>query len=227
MGTLITLPGCAHAELVAGSFDFVCVDLEHAALGAGDLQDAVIGAQAAGAAALARVPLGSALLGPALDCGVDGIVAPMIEDAGAAREHVALMRYPAAGSRGFGPRRAARRAPAGGDPALIVQIETAAAVEQAPAIAEVDGVDGLIVGTSDLSYDLGTPLALGDERLRACVAEVRDAARAAGRVFGLAGRFQPGSLGSELEGAASLLAIATDAVLCATALDETAAAWST
>jgi 2-keto-3-deoxy-L-rhamnonate aldolase RhmA len=227
VGTLITLPGCAFAELVAGSFDYVCVDLEHAALGATDLQDAAIGAQAAGAAALARVPLGRGLLTPALDCGVEGIVAPMVEDAEVARTYVEQMRYPAGGSRGFGPRRVARRAPSAGDPILIAQIESAGAVEEAAAIASVDGVDALIVGTSDLSFDLGAPLAFDDERLRSCVAAVRDAAVAAGRAFGLAGRLQPGSLGSELEGAASLLMLSTDAVLCATALDEAGAAWST
>jgi 4-hydroxy-2-oxoheptanedioate aldolase len=225
VGTLITLPGCAWAELVAGSFDYVCVDLEHAALGAGDLQDAVIGAQAAGAAALARIPAGSTLLTPSLDCGVDGIVAPMIEHAEGARAYVDLMRYPQAGSRGFGPRRSRWGAAAQADPVLIAQIETRAGVEQAPEIAAVDGVDGLLVGTSDLSYDLGAPLDLEDERLRASVAAVRDAAHAAGCAFGLAGRVEPESLGQDLRGAASLVAISTDAAICATALDGTAAAW--
>jgi 2-keto-3-deoxy-L-rhamnonate aldolase RhmA len=224
-GTLITLPGCAWAELVAGSFDYLCVDLEHAALGAGDLQDAVIGAQAAGAAALARVPLASPLLTPALDCGVDGIVAPMVADAATARAYVDRMRYPQAGQRGFGPRRSVRTSAA--DPALIVQIETAAAVERAPAIAAVDGVDALLVGTSDLSFDLGVPLDLEDERLRASAAAVRDAAREEGRAFGLAGRLEPSSLGPELEGAASLVALSTDAALCAAAFDEVVAAWTT
>lgn len=223
VGTLITLPGCAWAELVAGSFDYVCVDLEHAALGAGDLQDAVIGAQAAGAAALARIPIDSPLLTPALDCGVDGIVAPMVADAETACAYVERMRYPQAGSRGFGPRRSLRTSPA--DPALIAQIETAAAVEQAAAIAAVDGVDALLVGTSDLSFDLGVPLDLEHERLRVSVAAVRDAAREGGCAFGLAGRLEPSSLGPDLEGAASLLALSTDAALSAAALDGVAAMW--
>jgi 2-keto-3-deoxy-L-rhamnonate aldolase RhmA len=227
VGTLITLPGCAFAELAGGSLDYICVDLEHAALGAGGLQDAVIGAQAAGAVALARVPLDRGLLTPALDCGVEGIVAPMVEDPAVANAYVERMRYPAAGRRGFGPRRLARLAERDSEPVLIAQIETANAVENAAAIAAVDGVDALLVGTSDLSFDLGAPLALDDERLRDCVAQVRDAAQAAGRAFGLAGRLQPGSLGSELERAAALVMLSTDAVLCATAFDEVAAAWST
>jgi 4-hydroxy-2-oxoheptanedioate aldolase len=224
VGTLITLPGCAWAELVAGSFDYVCVDMEHAALGAGDLQDAVIGAQAAGAAALARIPLHSRLLTPALDCGVDGIVAPIVESADAAREYVELMRYPDAGRRGFGPRRVGRTS-APGDPVLIAQIETRAGVGEAAEIAAVDGVDALLVGTSDLSFDLGAPLDLENERLRFSIAAVRDAARAEGRAFGLAGRLERSSLGPELEGAATLIALSTDAALSAGALDGVAAAW--
>ena len=225
VGTLITLPGCAFAELVARSFDYVCVDLEHGALGPGDLQDAVIGAQGAGAAALARVPVGSPLLTPALDCGVDGIVAPMVDDANSARAYAQRMRYPPAGSRGYGPRRGARRVVS--QPALIAQIETAAGVENAAAIAAVEGVDALLVGTSDLSFDIGVPLALEDERLRAAVAAVRDAARAADCAFGLAGRLEPGALGPDLEDAASLFALSTDMALCAAAFDNVAAAWRT
>ena len=223
VGTLLTLPGCAWAELVAGSFDYVCVDMEHASLGAGDLQDAVIGAQAAGAAALARVPLEGPLT-PALDCGVDGIVAPMVDGADAARAYVERMRYPDAGRRGFGPRRASR-AGAAGDPVLVAQIETRAGVAHAGAIAAVDGVDALIVGTSDLSFDLGAPLDLEDERLRSSIAAVRDAARAEGCAFGLAGRLERALLGPGLEEAATLIALSTDAALSASALDGAAAAW--
>jgi 2-keto-3-deoxy-L-rhamnonate aldolase RhmA len=223
VGTLVTLPGSAFAELVASWFDYVCVDLEHAALGAGELQDAVVGAQASGAAALARVPLERGLLTPALDCGVDGVVAPMVEDDATAAEYAARMRYPSEGTRGFGPRRGARRPAA--TPTLIAQIETAAGVEAAPAIARVDGVDALLVGTSDLSFDLGVPFALDDERLRACVAEVRDSARAAGCAFGIAGALEPGRLGSELERDASLLAIATDMALCSAAFEDAAGVW--
>ena len=179
VGTLITLPGCAFAELVARSFDYVCVDLEHGALGPGDLQDAVIGAQGAGAAALARVPVGSPLLTPALDCGVDGIVAPMVDDANTARAYAQSHALPARGQ----PRlrtaqeRTPRREPARPD---RPDRDRQPAWRTRPRSRQSNGVDALLVGTSDLSFDLGVPLALEDERLRAAVAAVRDAARGAG-----------------------------------------------
>jgi 2-keto-3-deoxy-L-rhamnonate aldolase RhmA len=223
VGTFITLPGAAFAELVAGAFDFVCVDLEHGALGAAELQDGAIGAQGAGAAALARVPAGSAMTAPALDCGIDGLVVPRVEDPSTARSVAAGMRLPdAGGSRGFGPRRSARRSPA--EPALIAQIETAAGVERATAIARVDGVDALLLGTSDLAYDLGVALGPGAQ-LAACAASVRDAAHAAGCAFGIAGRLVPGGLGAEVERDASLVLLGTDAALCAAGLEGAAVAW--
>ena len=57
VGTVLSLPGALVAEVVGRHFDVVWVDLEHGALGRRDMQDAVIGVQASGAAAYVRVPL--------------------------------------------------------------------------------------------------------------------------------------------------------------------------
>jgi len=229
VGTVLSLPGAALAELVAEPFDLVWIDLEHGALGPADLQDAVIGVQAARTAALARVPLGSDDLTRALDCGVDGVVAPAVGSVAQAHELVRRLRYPPAGIRGYGLRRAGTRdrghdgrAPA--PPVCLVQLEDAAGVAAAAQIAELEGVDALVVGTSDLSFALGTPLDIGSEPMRAATAEVRRAAAEHGVAFGLAGGFEPGALG-ELEEGAGLVVLSTDARLCAAAVDAAADTW--
>jgi len=229
VGTVLSLPGAALAELVAEPFDLVWIDLEHGALGPADLQDAVIGVQAARTAALARVPLGSDDLPRALDCGVDGVVVPAVGSVAEAHELVRRLRYPPAGIRGYGLRRAGTRdrghdgrAPA--PPVCLVQIEDAAGVAAAAQIAELEGVDALVVGTSDLSFALGTPLDVGSEPMRAAIAEVRRAAVEHGVAFGLAGGFEPGALGEPEEGAA-LVVLSTDARLCAAAVDAAAGSW--
>jgi 4-hydroxy-2-oxoheptanedioate aldolase len=98
-----------------------------------------------------------------LDAGADTIMVPMVETAEQARAVVSACRYPPHGQRSFGPWRDAglqrdldawRR---GADERLfvIVQIESAKAVDNVDAIAAVDGVDALFIGPNDLSGSLG------------------------------------------------------------------------
>jgi 2-keto-3-deoxy-L-rhamnonate aldolase RhmA len=185
VGTVLSLPGVLAAELVGRHFDTVWIDLEHAALGRRDMQDAVIGVQASGADAYVRVPL-TEPFGAILDAAADGVAVPHVEAAEEAREAVDRLRMAPSGSRGYGPRRLAVR-PGPETPACIVQIETARGVEAAAAIASVRGLEALVVGCADLSYDLGEPLRFESPSLHAAVAAVAEAAEAAGLVFGVAG----------------------------------------
>ena len=210
VGTVLSLPGAAYAELIASAFEFVWIDLEHAALGLADMQDAVIGAQASGCAALARVPAGGPLA-PCLDAGVDGVVIPRVDSAEAARACVAQVRYPPDGSRGYGPRRALLRRPSG-PPACIVQIESRAGVQACARIAAVDGVDALVVGAGDLSCELGVPGDADAPAVAGAMAAVRDAALGAGKAFGVAG------VASWPLAGATLLTIGSDLRLIADAL---------
>ena len=93
LGTVLTLPDVALAELVAEPLDFVWIDLEHGALDAGDVPPLAVAARAAGCAALVR--LASADRVPAiLDAGVDGVVAPRVESAAQARRLADRLRHP-------------------------------------------------------------------------------------------------------------------------------------
>lgn len=67
---------------------------------------------------------------------------------------------------------------------LIMQIETPAAVDQAGAIAQVPGVDGLFFGPGDYSHLLGVPGQLGHPQVREAMQRVGDAARSAGKWWG-------------------------------------------
>jgi 4-hydroxy-2-oxoheptanedioate aldolase len=224
-GTVLALPGAPVAELAAAPFDLVWIDLEHGALDVAQAQELTLAAQAAGTAALVRVPRWDWDRLPAvLDAGVDGVVAPGVERAEHAEAVVARLRHPPDGRRGFGPRRAGRygRAPAA-EPACLVQVESPAGVAAARRLAAVPGLDGLIVGCSDLSLALGVPHDLSSAPLRAAIADVREAARGAGTAFGLAGGGTATQL-AELGGAeARLLVHSTDVRLFAQAVDGAAA----
>jgi 2-keto-3-deoxy-L-rhamnonate aldolase RhmA len=67
---------------------------------------------------------------------------------------------------------------------IICQIETEAAAAESAAIAAVPGVDGLFFGPGDYSVSLGLPGQIDHERVRAGMAKVADAARAAGKWWG-------------------------------------------
>jgi 4-hydroxy-2-oxoheptanedioate aldolase len=59
----------------------------------------------------------------------------------------------------------------------MVMIETPEAVENADAIAAVDGIDVLHIGVSDLSTEMGLPGRYTHERMRAAFETVAQAAK--------------------------------------------------
>ena len=220
VGTVLTLPGAAVAELVAEAFDVVWIDLEHGALDLPAAQDLLIGAQAAGARVLARLPAAETRLTAAmLDAGADGIVLADVRDAATAEATAARLAHPPHGVRGVGLRRAATRG-RGADrprPQLWAQIESAEGVAAAGAIAAE--VDAVVVGTTDLSYALGVPGRLDAPELLAAVRAVRDACAVAA-AFGLAGALDGAP--PELLAGAEIAIHGTDARVFAAAADQLA-----
>ncbi len=194
LGTLVTVPEPSLAELVSAAFDLVWIDLEHGALDVGSLPSLTLAINAGGAAAVVRLPrLDSERLPAVLDAGVDGLVAPRVDSAEEAREFVSRLQYPPAGVRGFGPRRAGGygRTPtfwqsAASRPAVLVQIESEVGASNSRQIAAVDGIDALIIGTADLSFDLGHPQATDTATFRDAAETVRASAAAAGKAYGVA-----------------------------------------
>jgi 4-hydroxy-2-oxoheptanedioate aldolase len=230
VGTFVSSPDPLLAESLAQAFDVLVLDLEHSAVGLRDAQLLTLAAQAAGAKALVRIPAAATeALTALLDAGVDGVVVPSVDTPQQAQRIVASLRYPPEGTRGYGPRRANRY---GRDvayhreersrPACLLQIETAAGVEHVEAIAEVAGVDGLLVGPADLSFSLGTPLDPFSPVMAAALARIDAAAHAAGTPLALASNVGAARLG-ELVSRCALLLQGTDLRMYATAADTVAA----
>jgi len=98
-----------------------------------------------------------------LDLGAPGILFPMIQSVAEAEKAVAATRYPPHGVRGVS---GATRATKFGrvtdyvarieeETTVLLQLETRAAVEQAEAIADVDGIHGIFFGPGDIAADIG------------------------------------------------------------------------
>lgn len=184
------------AEIVAlAGYDFVLIDHEH---GPGSLLNGISLIQAVSgtsAATLMRVPWNDPVyLKRALDTGVEGVMIPAVDDAGAARAAVAACRYPPAGIRGaaygvirasdYG-RKADEYAARADDNLLIMcQIESLKAVDNVAGIAAVDGVDVLFIGPFDLSASMGKPGRFDDTEVTEALARAEAAIRESGKTMG-------------------------------------------
>ena len=146
--------------------------------------EAAIGIVPPEIAVLVRVAENSAAaVGQALDAGAEGVIVPLVESAREARRAVSFARFPPHGIRsggGFRPladfisyTEAAERGTV-----VMVMIETAKGVKKARAIAEVEGVDMVFIGTGDLALSLGT-FPNNDARHEDACEAVRRACRAA------------------------------------------------
>ena len=194
-GTLLSLPSPDVAEVLAGAgFDWLFVDGEHGALGPRDVLGILRAAPAV--PCLVRTPPGlDAAVAHALDAGAAGIIVPQVHSAEQAARAAALARYPSAGTRGVGGGRAAGYGRdgaaylAGANDAItvVVQAESAAAVENIAAIARTPGVDAVLVGPHDLAASLGHLGQPGHDAVQQAIGRIVDACRAAGRVVGLFG----------------------------------------
>jgi 4-hydroxy-2-oxoheptanedioate aldolase len=140
----------------------------------------------------------------ALDSGAQGIVVPMVNTAEEARKVVRFARFPPLGDRGvggflphigFAATRAEYVANANSQILVAIQIETKQAVDNIDAILQVEGIDVVFVGPSDLHMSLGLPLkSWSDEpSFQAAIQTVKDACAKRGLPLGIYSRDAAGA----------------------------------
>jgi len=149
----------------AAGFDSLYVDLEHSSLSLETTSQICLAALDAGIAPFARVPQLD-IIGRVLDGGALGVIVPDVRSAEQARAWCAPRNIDA-GERGFAaalPHFQYRNPPAAqayqvlNDATMvIVQFECAEAVDRADEIVAVEGVDMVLIGTNDLTADMGIP----------------------------------------------------------------------
>jgi 4-hydroxy-2-oxoheptanedioate aldolase len=153
-------------EICAGAgFDWLVLDAEHAP---NDIRSLLAQLQAAApypVSMAVRAAIGDPVhIKQLLDLGAQTLLVPVVETPQQAVELVRATRYPPVGIRGVGSAlaRASRWNRIGGylheadaQICLIAQIETERGIENAAAIAAVEGIDGVFIGPADLSAALG------------------------------------------------------------------------
>ena len=190
-GTFIKTPS-GHATEIFGDlgYDFVVIDEEHAPFDRLAIDHALVSARAAHIAALVRVGSASpSNLLSVLDAGATGVLVPHVSSAQQAAEVAAACRYKG-GKRGFSNSPRAGRygglslqqhlEHADRTTTVVAQIEDPEALDQADAIAAVDGIDALFIGRGDLAAAMGAGSPEAPE-IRAAAERIATAARRAGK----------------------------------------------
>lgn len=195
LGSVAAADVAADAASNSGA-DALVFDVQHG-LWTRDTLEAAIGLTRGRAVPLVRTAENSPVaIGQALDAGALGVIVPLVESAEEAARAAAASRYPPVGVRSGGGIRPLMDFPGyveTADSAILtaVMIETAKGVENAEAIAAVEGIDFVFVGTTDLALSLGTFPDTGTDtgtdtksRHAEAMARILAACRAAGKPCG-------------------------------------------
>jgi 4-hydroxy-2-oxoheptanedioate aldolase len=183
------------AELASGTgFDWLVIDGEH---GPNGLRDVLAQLRAIGGKTHAVVRTrddNRAEIKQMLDIGAQTILVPMIESAVQASEVVRSVHYPPSGVRGVGAALARASAYSGitdylqtanDEICLLLQVESTMGIEALDDILQVEGVDGVFIGPSDLAADMGYLGKPGAEEVQHVVNDALKRIRSAGKAAGI------------------------------------------
>ncbi|WP_310557788.1 aldolase/citrate lyase family protein [Flavobacterium sp.] len=167
IGSWLTIPHQSVIEILGSAgFEWLTIDLEHAAISIETVMNLIGHIQGNGMQALVRVSKNEeVVIKRVLDAGADGVIVPMIKNKEEAIEAVNYVKYPPLGKRGVGLNRAQKYGTSfdtyqkwvKDEVVIIAQIEHIEAVNNLEEIFSVPGIDGIIVGPYDLSASMGYP----------------------------------------------------------------------
>lgn len=209
-------------------FETIWIDVEHGPVSYTEVELLLMAAESAGCPATVRIPNNEREhILRALEVGTQILVVPMIDNAQQAEQIVRYGKFPPLGHRGFNLRsrglqyglsKSSSALEEGNQRThLFAQIESQAAVANAEAICQVEGLAGIVVGPGDLSADMGRAGEFSDPELIATVELVVRTARSLGKHAGIV--VSPGPL---LDAA---LAVGCDLVYCGSDLGSLTTSW--
>ena len=190
IGSWLNLASPLAAEVMAAAgYQWLTVDAEHAAFDLGLIAHTFRAIESRGAVPLARAwdhdPVTMARL---LDAGAWGIVVPHVSTPEQATKLARSMRYPPRGTRSVGTGRCVTLGPdyrqTFDDAVLCIpQIEDLEGINNAAAIASVEGVNIGFLGPSDLALSMG--LEAGHPDHEAALQTFREGCQRAGKPCGI------------------------------------------
>jgi 2-keto-3-deoxy-L-rhamnonate aldolase RhmA len=190
----ITAPALAAAT----GHDYLFIDMEHGAFTLQEATQLCIAALPTGVAPVVRICAGALDEGTRLlDNGALGIMVPHVDTAEQARCAADAFHYPPAGRRSWGgpaavygyrtPHVAEAQRAINDEVLTIAMLESPTAIENAEAIAAVAGIDVLLIGSFDLTSEMGIAGQMAHPKLVDAAAKVAAACHAHGKAFGMGG----------------------------------------
>lgn len=216
-------------------FDMIYVDLEHSTISLDATGQICLAALSCGVAPMVRVPANTPeYIQRVLDGGALGIVAPGIGSAEEARAVVRAAKFPPLGERGAGgalPHLEYRSFPTAEANAamndatmIIVQFESADALDKAEEIVAVEGVDMVLLGVNDLLASMGLAEQHDHPKVRDAYARTIAACRKHGKHVGVGGLSTKPQLAAEfIAMGARMVSTGTDIQFLQAAMNDKAA----
>jgi 2-keto-3-deoxy-L-rhamnonate aldolase RhmA len=205
----------------AADHDWLFIDMEHGAFSVQEATQLCLAALPTGITPIVRVCAGALDEGTrALDNGALGVVVPHVDDVAQAKRIADAFRYPPRGTRSWGgpPAAYGYRAPGNAEAQAAINdavlvaamIESSAGVANAGQIAAVDGIDVLLIGTSDLTAELGISGQIAHARVQQAYETVGAACRAHGKVLGMGGVYDTEAAARYVKGGARFILAGSD-----------------
>ncbi|MBA5775871.1 4-hydroxy-2-oxo-heptane-1,7-dioate aldolase [Stappia sp. F7233] len=236
IGLWCSIPDPTTIEMLAGcGFDWLMIDTEHTAMSTGDVLALL---QAVAPYPVTPIVRPSSLNPPEikrlLDCGIQTLLIPYVQNAEEAYLAAAAVAYPPAGIRGVaGITRASRfgaipdyHRHAREEICLIVQIETLDALGKLEEIAAVPGIDAIFIGPADLAASMGYPGEPSHPAVKTAVLDAIKRVRAAGLPAGILTLDQL-FLEDVIEGGSVFTAVDVDAAILGRGALAQAGKWNT
>jgi 2-keto-3-deoxy-L-rhamnonate aldolase RhmA len=212
----------ATAMLAAASgHDWLFIDMEHGAHSVQEATQLCIAAIPTGITPIVRICAGALDEGTrCLDNGALGVIVPHVDTVVQAREIAHAFRYPPLGHRSWGgppaadgfvaPGNAEAQAALNDTVLVVAMIESPQAVGNAREIAAVEGIDALLIGTSDLTAELGISGQIAHAKVAEAYEIVGAACKQHGKALGMGGVYDKDTASRYIKGGARLVLSGSD-----------------
>lgn len=193
-GCFVRSPDATLAEFVAtADWDFLVFDGEHGHVAPNQVGDLARACDVRGVTPIARVSSNEpSLILRCLDAGAAGVHVPWVNSADEAEAAVRAVKYGPRGLRGLAGNRSTdwlanseATAIANDQTLTVIHIETAEAAANVEQFLEIEDLDVLFIGPTDLSHSLGVPGERSHPRMVETIKEVADAVAGSDKVLGI------------------------------------------
>lgn len=205
-------------------FDFYVLDAEHGAVTVSHAENIARAAESAGITPLIRLgQFDAKLILKYLEVGMLGVMQPGLKTAREVRELVSAVRYPPRGTRGLGPSRAndffigpmtqADYVRFANDQMMVIpHFEEAEMYSELNAIVQIEGLDGITIGTRDLALSMGYPDGANHPQVQDLIGETIALARGANLAVGIP--VSSGALAqTQIERGANMILVSTHSLM--------------